>query len=483
MFNSIRVRLTLWYVLFFGVLLLAFSTYVYSLLATDLRARFDFSLLRTADAVAGYFTQLATHENPLTGAQETVREFKLGSHATEVARDRLTTAICREEGLLATNGDDIISALSSAGVRSALTEAPGTSFFTDSHSGNRLAILRFQFQNVRYAVAVLEPTTRLVNELQRMRQIIFFGLPAALFFAAIGGFFLAGKTLKPVVAISEQAEHISARNLNERLTVTTHDELGRLAAVINALLSRLDYSFRIMREFMADAAHELKTPLAIIHGEVDVSLSRPRTLDEYRESLAVIRDNCKRGARIVSDMLALARADSGEHHLRPEELYLNEVIEGCCRGTQALANAKGVQLIYEAHEDISYFGDEELLKRMTINLLDNAIRYTPSGGSISVNVLREKSVAKLVVRDTGIGIPADCLSRVFDRFFRVDKSRARGDGGSGLGLSIVKLAAEAHGGKVEAASELGQGSTFTVTLPLEAPLGELKQDQAPFTVR
>jgi heavy metal sensor kinase len=482
MFSSIRVRLTLWYLLFFGGLLVAFSACIYSLMASDLRARFDFSLLRSADAVAGYFTQIANRADPVSGAEDTVREFKFGSHVAEVARDRLTAAICRDGQLLATNGDNIVSILASPGVRSALAETPGTNFFTDAKTGNRLAILRFQFQGAKYAVAALEPTTRLMAELQRMRQIIFFGLPAALLLAAVGGFFLAGKSLKPVVAISEQAEHISARNLSDRLSVTTHDELGRLAMVINALLARLDHSFRVMREFMADAAHELKTPLAIVLAEADVSLSRPRTLEEYRESLGVIRDNCKRVARIVSDMLALARADTGEQHLHPQELYLNEVVEACCRSVQALAGANGVRLTCEAREDISFFGDEELLKRMTVNLLDNAIRYTPSGGSVSVKAMRENAHARLVVEDTGIGIPADCLNRVFDRFFRVDKSRARCEGGSGLGLSIVKLAAEAHGGTVEVASELGRGSTFTVTLPLETSEVRSEQTQAPFTV-
>jgi heavy metal sensor kinase len=271
------------------------------------------------------------------------------------------------------------------------------------------------------------------------------------------------------VVISEQAERISAKNLHERLTVRNpDDELGRLTGIFNALLSRLDASFRVMREFMADASHELRTPLAIVHGESEVALSRDHTAGEYKQSLTIVRGQSKRMARIVSDMLALARADAGEQRLRVEELYLNDLVEECCTAAQSLADPKGVRLTCEAGEDISFRGDEELLKRMAVNLLDNAIHYTPPGGAVSVKLTCEQSCARLVISDTGIGIPAECAGRVFDRFYRVDNSRARADGGSGLGLSIVKLAAESHQGSVDVVSEPGRGSTFTVRLPLVA---------------
>jgi signal transduction histidine kinase len=221
-----------------------------------------------------------------------------------------------------------------------------------------------------------------------------------------------------------------------------------------------------MREFMADASHELRTPLAIIRAEAEVSLEQERSVFDYKQCLGIIRDQSKRMTRIVSDMLALARADAGQQKLRLEELYLNDLIEECCNAAQALALPRGVRLTFEAGEDISFCGDEELLKRMAVNLLDNAIQYTPSGGSVSVQLKADTSAAQLIVSDTGIGIAPECASRVFDRFYRVDSSRRRSDGGSGLGLSIVKLAAEAHKGCVELSSQPGSGSTFTVSLPL-----------------
>jgi heavy metal sensor kinase len=270
-----------------------------------------------------------------------------------------------------------------------------------------------------------------------------------------------------MVTISAQAEHISAKNLNERLEVANKDdELGRLAGVFNDLLSRLDSSFRIMREFMADASHELRTPLTIIHGEAQVSLSHEHTASEYKQSLGIIRQQAKRMALIVSDLLSLARADAGEQRLRLEELYLNDMVQESCQTAQALAGPKGIRLTYEGGEDILLLGNEELLRRMIVNLLDNAIHYTPAGGTVSVKLTCQNSDARLVVADTGIGIPPECTSRLFDRFYRVDDSRARVNGGSGLGLSIVKLAAESHRGSVDVVSEPNHGSTFTVSLPL-----------------
>ena len=457
MFNSIRVRLTLWYVMVFGVLLVAFSVYLYSSVANDLREQLDVSLERSAQAIANYFDEFTERKNIAAGAQETAHEVGIGN---------VSTAIYQEGQLIAAGGPDRIPQKWAEVLFSRWKANPKHVFFTETNSNRRVVALPRRIAGGDFIVAAVEPLDQLDTQLRRIRNMILLAVPAALLLAAGGGFLLARKSLEQVVTISRQAEHIGANNLHERLNVRSNDELGHLAEVINALLSRLDGSFRVMREFMADAAHELRTPLAIVQGEADVSLSRPRTVEEYKESIGVIRENCKRLVRIVSDMLVLARADSGQQPLRLEELYLNDLVEVCCRSAQALALAEGVCLQFEPSSDVPFFGDEELLKRMTLNLLDNAIRYTPEGGSVSVRVEREDRFARLIVTDTGTGIPADSLDRVFDRFYRVAKSRARTDGGSGLGLSIVKLAAEAHSGEVGVISQLGLGSTFTVCLPL-----------------
>ncbi|MGI8740973.1 MAG: sensor histidine kinase [Bryobacteraceae bacterium] len=457
MFSSIRVRLTIWYLAIFGSLLIAFSVYVYSLLASDLQKQFDTSLHRTAMATANYFTEFVERKNELGGARETVKELQFGE---------LRTAILREGKLLAASGPDVIDRMQSTGIAPMLEAASHPFFATDARGRERLAVVPIEQGGVHYAIVAMEPLQELGMQLARIRRIFFIGIPAALLLAAAGGFLLARKSLEPVVRISMQAERISAKNLHERLNIPNpRDELGKLAGVINALLSRLELSFRVMREFMADASHELRTPIAIIHGEADVTLSRNRTPEDYRESLGIVNRQSNRLGRIVNDMLVLARADSGQQPLRLEEIYLDDLLAECCDAAQTLASAADVRLTLEAEKDISFQGDEELLRRMTLNLLDNAIHYTPAGGLVSAKLVRKEAQVRLSVSDTGIGIPPDCASRVFDRFYRIENSCKSPDGGSGLGLSIVKFAAEAHRGSVDLWSEPGRGSTFTVKLP------------------
>jgi two-component system OmpR family sensor kinase len=458
MFSSIRVRLTLWYLLVFGSLIIVFSGYIYSVVSRDMHNRFDASLLRTSQSMANYFSEFRDRENDEEEARETISQLKEG---------RESAAIFRDGQLLATNNADVVAAISSTRILETSGPERKPAFATEPNLNKRLVVFPFQFLGVRYMSAVFEPLDKLEAQIGHVRKLFLFGLSAALLLAAVGGFLLAQKSLAPMVNISEQAEHISARNLSERLKITNpDDELGRLAGVFNELLSRLDSSFGVMREFMADASHELRTPLTIIHGEAQVSLSRDHTDNEYRQSLGIIRDQAKRMGNIVSDMLALARADAGEQHLSMEDLYLNDLVSESCKAAQALATPKGIQLSCEAPEDLVFHGNEELLQRMIVNLIDNAIRYTHEGGSVSVKLTSDSSRAQLVVSDTGIGIPQESLGRVFDRFYRVGDIRMRANGGSGLGLSIVKLAAESHRGSVALASEPGEGSTFTVTFSL-----------------
>jgi heavy metal sensor kinase len=460
MLNSIRVRLTLWYLLGFGSLLVGFSAYIYTSLARDLTQEFDTSLLRAAQSVSDYFAEFVERKNLAGGARETVLELQF---------ERLGTAIFRDRQLLAASNSETEAAITATRVLSTLGPSPGHSFATDAKGSKRLVGLAASAEGVNYAVVVVEPLDGLQSQLARVRRIIFIGLPAALLLAAAGGYMLVRKSLQRVVTISAQAAHISAQNLDERIVIKNpRDELGNLAGVFNDLLSRLETSFRIMREFMADASHELRTPLAVIQGESEVALSREGTISDVRGSLAVVNKQARRMARIVSDMLALARADAGHLNLPVEELYLNDLVEDCCRAAQALALPKGVRLTYEGSQDISFRGNGELLKRMAVNLLDNAIQYTASGGSVSVRLASDQAWVRLSVCDTGIGIPPECADRVFDRFYRVDGSHAHAGSGCGLGLSIVKLAAESHHGLVHLTSELGRGSTFTVKLPLDS---------------
>src|SRR5271157_5401349 len=266
--------------------------------------------------------------------------------------------------------------------------------------------------------------------------------------------------------MAEQSRHITGHNLDSRLEIgNAARELAVLASSFNELLSRLDQTFESMRRFVADASHELRTPISVIRGEADVALSQERSSAEYRESLAIILDESRRLSRLVDDLLNLARADAGNVKLQVREFYFNDLLAESCRSVQALAAARSIKLECQCSEDVPFHGDEELLRRLVVNLLDNAIRYTPRGGQVCASLNANGGELRIQVSDTGAGIPPEAVPHVFERFYRGDQARSRQEGGFGLGLAIVKWIAESHKGEVDLASRPGQGSTFTVTLP------------------
>ena len=307
-----------------------------------------------------------------------------------------------------------------------------------------------------------------------MRHSFLIAVPLALLLAGLGGFFLARKSLAPVVEMSERARQISAENLDQRLPITNPgDELGRLAGAFNELLSRLDASFKLQRQFMADASHELRTPLSVVRTATQVTLEmKSREESEYRDALATIEDQTRRLSRIVDDMFTMARADSGRP-LTLRNFYLDELINETARAAGTLAIRKGVMIEAARTPEALYNGDEDLLRQMLLNLLDNAIKHTPPGGVIRVNLAQFNSVYQVVVADTGEGIPIEAQPHVFERFYRVDKARSRSDGkanangGAGLGLPIALWVAEAHGGTIKLIYSDLAGSAFAVTLPIQ----------------
>jgi two-component system, OmpR family, sensor kinase len=461
MLSSVRARLTLWYIFVFGLLLIGFSILIYILLSKSLYERLDHSLASAAQATATEFqSEIAENSgDPVAGAAETLRELQLPS---------VYTAIFDRERPLASNYPDGQPPPSREFLSAARSKS-GISFETVAgfgEEGARLAVMPVRSGDREYFVTIAEPLHEMTEQIEVIRRIFYFGLPTTLLVAGIGGFLLAKKSLSPVVEMSDQAKHITATNLQERLKVRhPGDELGRLAGVFNEMLSRLEHSFENMRQFMADASHELRTPLSIIRGEADVSLSQDRNESEYKESLAIIQDEARRLSRIVDDMLALARADAGQHPVRALEFYLNDLVEEACRSMQVLAARKGVSLTFAPADDLPFQGDEDMLRRLILNLIDNAIKYTPAGGSVSVKTVATRSMVKIIVSDTGVGIAVEAASHIFERFYRVDTARSRADGGSGLGLAIARWVAEAHNGSIDLTTLPGSGSTFTVSLP------------------
>jgi heavy metal sensor kinase len=346
---------------------------------------------------------------------------------------------------------------------------------SNSDGATRILLATLKAGQQNYFLIVANPLREQQRGLAQARKAFLVAVPLALLLAGLSGYFLARKSLAPVVTMGERAARIGASTLNERIPVPpNNNELGRLAAILNDLLARLDRSFAQQKRFMADASHELRTPVAVICGESEVILSQPaRREAEYRESLDIVLDEGQRLARMVEDLFTMARADAGEYPLILTDFYLDESINECVRSVRSLAAQKELELTCELpSSEIAFRGDEPLIKRMVLNLLHNAIKYTPPKGRVHVSLKENCDHCDVTVRDTGEGIPEYAQSHVFERFFRVDKARSRGDllngSGAGLGLSIAEWAAELHGGRIALDHSDSAGSTFIISLPLAA---------------
>jgi heavy metal sensor kinase len=433
--RSFRAQLTALYLAFFSLLFILFSIFLYGELSRSLTARLEVTLASEADTAAVLFP-------------DELQEMK----GDEIAAAREVVSELKVHG-------DFVTIREGSSVLAASPQSP-----PDPRDPSVTRIV--QARGRTYHIVVSASLDTIHAELAVVRRAIFIALPLILVVAGLGGYWLATRSLRPLGWMAEQAHRITGSNLETRIKIdNAAEELAALVTSFNELLSRLDQSFDTMRRFVADASHELRTPIAVVRGEADVALSQERTPAEYRESLGIILDEARRLSRLVDDLLNLARADAGHVQLQTHDFYLNELLAECCRSVQGLANTRGLQLECRAGNDLQFNGDEQLLRRLVINLLDNALRYTPSGGKVTAALDTGMNSVQLRISDTGIGIAPGDAAQVFERFYRAGEARSRQNGGFGLGLAIVRWIAESHRGTVECASQPGQGSTFTVTLP------------------
>ena len=290
--------------------------------------------------------------------------------------------------------------------------------------------------------------------------------PIGLLLAGGGGWLLARRALKPVDQMTQAARRISGERLNERLLESGNDdELDRLAKTLNDMLSRLDDAFHQMRQFSADASHELQTPLTILKGEMEVALRSKRSPDEYRQVLKSGLEEIERINTLVAGLLILARADAGVLRVDLQPVVLKTLLLGIFEQMKVVADAHSINLQTGDLQSVSVRGDREHLRRLLLNLVDNAIKYTPAGGSVTLSLQSDNEWASLIISDTGIGLSEDEQQKIFDRFHRAVDTRSKDERGVGLGLSIARSIADVHGGRIEVKSTPGKGSTFTVFLP------------------
>jgi heavy metal sensor kinase len=481
-FRSLRFKLTLWYVLILGILLISFSSFLYFTLSKSLHRDVDNKLRSLAELIA------LESASPLS-------KFGFGSidQALETSMNLRPIGkfiqVLDESGNIGRKSENLKNVELPISLNALKNASKGLVTFETNHSiGNTpLRIITFPVTENNHVTKIVQIASSLEgveDALNTLFIILIVTVPLALMVASLGGQFLAHKALKPVDNITQTARVITSQNLNQRITPPkVKDEISRLIETFNEMISRLDQSFRQIKQFSSDASHELKTPLTILKGEVEVTLRKERTPQEYQQTLKSNLEEINRMSQIVEDLLLLSRADTGEVRLNIEDINLAEILNEVVTQMDRLAQSKGLYLsTSNHHQDIHIFGDALRIRELFINLIENGIKYTEEGGSIHITLQKENSppvrsqsdweggekngFVKVIISDTGIGIAKEDQERIFSRFFRVDKARSRERGGSGLGLSICKWIVEAHQGEIVVESELGKGSSFIVKLPL-----------------
>jgi len=458
--NSIKFRFTIWYLLVLAVLLIALSAGVFFYLSRGLYRNLDNSLeLRS--------TQLRSIQDILESIRQGEFQEELGEIVILYFYSGNQLVEVSPRGISIPVDDETIS-----------QAIDGTTSFTtiQTTEGERLRLFAVPINinilgpppGIQPAALVIARSTRQIDHaLARLVRTFIMAVPLALALAAAGGIFLARRALKPVDNITQTAQEIEESDLSRRINVNTKDELGRLAATLNAMIGRLERAFQRQKQFTGDASHELRAPLAVIEAESSLALQKERPPKDYRKSLETISQEAKRMSALIDQMLMLARADAGKEQWNLTPVDLGRLIRNLSTDIDVLCQEKGLSFQLGHMEDLVVKGDEARLRGLFMNLLDNAVRYTPSLGTISVSLRREGQMVVVAITDTGVGIPAKDIPLIFERFYRVDKSRSRAEGGSGLGLAICRHIAEAHRGKIEVESQVGVGSTFSVWLPLQ----------------
>jgi two-component system heavy metal sensor histidine kinase CusS len=454
---SVRWRLTLWNVLALAVVLAGFSLLVYGLLAHALFEQVDHSLLAELRQLRG--------------------DERLAKRPRERLRYWADEFLEHERHFCVVYGADGQVYLRTAELaEDSVPPAPPTA--VGEHFGTRaLPIIGRQRAlqaplsagGEEHTVLLLAPLADVDHELGELLVALATAVPVALVLCGGVAYLLARKALAPVGQLHRLTAEITAERLDRRLPVERpDDELGRLARTINDMIARLERSFAEVRRFTADASHELRTPLAAIRAEAEVALAKPLSTAEHQELLGSVLEECERLTRLTDQLLALAREDAGPP-AACHDVNLSALVTGVAETMRPLAEARSLRLGHSAVAGLTIRGDEVRLRQVFYNLLDNALKYTPAGGAVEVRAARQGGEVVVSVRDTGAGIAAEHLPRVFDRFYRGDNGRSRAEGGTGLGLSIARSIVVAHGGRIDLASTPGQGTVCTVTLPLAPP--------------
>jgi heavy metal sensor kinase len=455
-FASIRVRLTLWYsvVLLLGLALFGFGMW------WALQQRL----------VAGVDTRLAMRMQGLRSALGAEAEIhdrsQLQQELTEFAgeipdgtliqlRDQSGAIMLPSSNQAAGQSKDGLTVFAQGSAPSRTVTWEGRPF--------RTATARIVSAGENYDVVLAASLDEVTAVTRDFRHLLFLMIPVVLAVACLGGYWLSSRALRPVDEITNVAKLISVQNLSQRLTVPrTGDEIARMSETWNQVLERLDVAVARIRQFTADASHELRTPVALIRATAELALRRERSAEEYRTSLRTIESEAEHMTALTESLLTVARADAGGMEMVLARTDLNALVASVVRQSEAVATSRGISLTARSngHAAIASANDAGL-RRLLLILIDNALKHTPSGGRVTVSAEAHDGAAVLSVEDTGEGIAVDALPHIFERFYRGDPARGSGSG-FGLGLSIAQAIAKAHGGHIDVDSTPGAGARFSM---------------------
>ncbi len=461
--TSIRVRLTLWYGSALALILVLFAVALYLVMSRALREQVDNSL---DEAAAVAVRTLGEHRfGPFLIFEDLSQDFP------EIALLDKFFQIFGPAGQVTIQSANIQSReipLSQSAFRAALEGQP-TFESIELKKGMTLRLHSVPIRqgdrlvNILRVGTSLQSTDRMLN---RLLAGLYIASPVALLVSLVGGWFLAGRALRPVHAITQAARRIAAGDWTQRIrTPHSNDEIGQLASTFNEMIGKLDVSFKQIRQFSADASHELRTPLTITKGETELALRRPRQAEDYRMVLESNLEEIDRMSRIVDELLFLSRADLGEIKIKMNPVAFHELVSEVQQQGLILGKEREIQTVLDVVEPVVVHGDDLRLRELLLNLVDNAVKYSQPGQTVTLSLVVSGNMARLQVRDQGIGIPLECQARIFDRFYRTDEARAHAGKGTGLGLAICKWIVEVHHGSIEVESTAHAGSCFTVFLP------------------
>lgn len=466
---SLRLKLLLWYTGVFAVSGALLVTTLYLLIAHRMRSDVGKFLEDEYEEYARLTLQLLDKPELL---EETVREETGKGDRYYPLVYRLVDTRAERDLLFLMNPDRRATLRQAAPIHSPLRERFYS--FVRLSDGNRpYHVLTGPLDPENHPELVLQVGlyARLLDKrTASLRAYLFVVLAFVVLVAALGGWFLAARSLRPIDELATELSGIESSSLATRLQVgAAADEIDRLRRAINRMLERLELAFDTLRSFTADAAHELRTPLAALHCRLEVAINKPRSEGDARDALSDALEQVAELGALVANLLFIARMDARPGLADAEPVDLGALLADVAEPFALLAEQKGVALSVKCEGELTGQGNPVMLRRLFGNLLDNAVRHTPTGGSVEVRAATDREGCQVTVTDTGVGIEPAALERIFERFYRADESRSRAGGGAGLGLSIVQRIVQLHGGQIHVASQPGRGTTMHVWLPRHLP--------------